>query len=209
MRKALLLFFILSAGIKLFAQNESAINVGSGLSLIVTPPANSARSHNISGYHFLIEKPIVFNKEKSVFLSLHPGLKYEVLGEYYETSGLGRWYSYNHLLQAAFIQSKLVFNSRFKSGEIFYTGASLGTYFWSVLKDRKNSDREISESRRSKLMRASIGVVLGVGARKMGRLRPAMEFKYYPNYGMFGNVRKEALNVSLIVGFGTKKELPE
>jgi len=209
MRKALLLFFILSAGIKLFAQNESAINVGSGLSLNVTPPANSARSHNISGYHFLIEKPIVFNKEKSVFLSLHPGLKYEVLGEYYETSGLGRWYSYEHLLQSAFVQSKILFNSRFKSGETFYAGASLGTYFWSVLKDRKNPDREISEYRRSKLVRPLIGAVVGVRAKKIARLRPALEFKYYPNYGEFGNVKKEALGITLIVGFATKKELPE
>ncbi|MFW6257423.1 MAG: hypothetical protein ACOC11_01440, partial [Prolixibacteraceae bacterium] len=138
-----------------------------------------------------------------------PGLKYEHLGEYFETSGLGRWYSYNHVLQAAFVQSKIVFNSRFKSGEIIYTGVNLGSYFWSFLKDRDNPEKAISEYRRAELNRFLLGIVLGARIKKTGRLRPALEVQYQPNYGEFNDIEKNALSISFILGINAKKELPE
>lgn len=127
MKKFILLCFFATIGIHVYGQNDPVINVGAGLSYVVSSLEYSARTHNFEGYNFVVEKPLSFNSYKNIFLSIHPEIRYEKLREYYETSGLGRWYSYDHVLRAAFVQSKVLINSRLKSSSAIYTGVCAAT----------------------------------------------------------------------------------
>ncbi len=211
MKKIYLLCLFLFTQILIFGQNKPIINVGAGLSYVNTNSNYGGGTHNISGHHFIIEKPILFKKDKNVFLSLLPGVRYTQLHEYFETSGLGHWYSYEHLLEAAFIQAKVLFNSKLKSNTFIYTGVNVNTYFWSAIRDYENPDYEIPEYLKSSFSRGTLGIVLGIQSKVIEqiRFRPTFELTYYPKYGEFGGENKNSLCFSIIFGFVTKKELPD
>lgn len=211
MKKIYLLCLFLSIRILLFAQNEPALNVGAGLSYVITSSKYNSGPHNMSGYNFTLEKPFFLGSSKNKFLSVYPGVRYEKLREYYETSGLGKWYSYEHVLNAATVQAKVLINSKLKSEMILYTGASAGTLFWSDIKDAKYPDKEISEYRKSSFSRGVLGIVLGIRSKttEEHRFSPAFEIIFYPKYIASRGETKNALSFSIQFGIGAKKELPE
>lgn len=169
----------------IFAQELSDINVGIGITDIINTETNTASS-NVGGYGFMVEKPIKIIGKKSNLLSFHPGINYTEINENSATSGLGHHNEYKILASSASIYSKFLINSKIKTkNEItFYTGAIIGTYFWSQIDNKENSNIKYYKNGKSFFHSGFWGLLVGIRSNlsETVKFMPAIEISYYPNY---------------------------
>jgi hypothetical protein len=206
MKSFLILLLVIAKSSLIFAQKLPDVNVVIGMTSVIDTKSSTARSR-VGGYSFAVEKPLKIFVRKNNLLSVHPGILYAEINEDFSTSGLGRYYDYEIIASSTSIYSKILINSKIKSNVTLYTGASIGAYFWSHISNKNNSSKKYYDNGKSFFSSGFWGLLFGIRTNlsESVKFMPAVEISYYPNYVDSNIGTKNAINVSLLFGFGTKK----
>lgn len=205
--QTIFLFLILSP--HLYSQEKTIASGGIGFPVIIAPNHSPSDVYSSSGFDFFVEKQIVFFTYKPWHFSVNPGLNFIKFQEYYSTTGLGHWYEYDKYSRAVSIYSKLIMDFTIKPDHLlkFFGGAISGVYLWSEAKKIQYRKVQNQDNGKSFFNAAYFGILIGVAPNLPNNfISPKLELSFYPNFVTMNDQNRNAINISLLVSFNSRKK---
>lgn len=209
MKSIFALLFLLFYSFQLIAQQKPIISAGAGFSLF--NDNNDPNMPYLLGFNVQIEKPFDFFAEKPVFMSVRPGLNYNKVGESYQSEALGNWYEYRSDNKALSLNSKILAGTELKKNTNLkvYGGLNFGVYLWSETKKSLNQKNESTLDGNIFFNSWYSGFLFGVGPKiSDSKIVPAFEFSFFPNFANTGETKRNAFQISFIIGIN-KIKIPD
>lgn len=219
--KALFILLLCIVSLTSVAQDSTLLKIGVDYMLFQSNTEDgSGQTSYYSKGGISLEKPFQFNFLKQVVVS--PGLSYKIINENYSGGGLGAGSSsdLNHHTFSGYL--KIVHRTNLEKiiPAVFYFGILGGAHIrtwakgsassYSAFYTEGNWDNPNYKEDPSHLFKKGYyGLLVGIEFSNNTFMTPAFELKCMPRYGEYNGNLINPVELSIQLGFGKSKALPE